>query len=516
MKIKNIFILGVAGVLTLGMTGCKESFLDLDNPNSDDLATYFKNDAHIQEALVACYDPLHWPDWSNGNYNPINLSADVMSDQMNVGGATSSDMLMWQKMANFNADGNNTLPGLWTAEYSGVKRCNDLIAYVDALDMSATDVTEANAAYYKAQAHVLRAYYYLNLWKFWGNIPYYEKNLTKDDNYLAPQLTADEVYNKVIADLEATIDLDLLPMREADARAGYVTKAFAEMIYADFVLYQKDESRYQKAYDMMKEIIASGDYELNPSFAAIWEASGEWGSESIYEVNYNDANHQRGWDSVLAVGGTVLPRLLGPRGWESGLDGVDTGWSFGPVLKSTYEMYDEADTRRDATCYNADAVAEAAGKEYTHAWQHTGFFLKKYLPMVENVKNAGWDADLNFNNNLRIYRYAETLLNAAEFELLTNGDAGKAAEYVNKVRVRAGVTAKASVTYEEVIDERKLEFVGEGKRYFDLVRSGQAQSVLVAGSASDRTNNWSQNRKYLPIPYSELSADPNLKQNAGY
>ena len=166
--------------------------------------------------------------------------------------------------------------------------------------------------------------------------------------------------------------------------------------------------------------------------------------------------------------------------------------------------------------YNADAVAEAAGKEYTHAWQHTGFFLKKYLPMVENVKNAGWDADLNFNNNLRIYRYAETLLNAAEFELLTNGDAGKAAEYVNKVRVRAGVTAKASVTYEEVIDERKLEFVGEGKRYFDLVRSGQAQSVLVAGSASDRTNNWSQNRKYLPIPYSELSADPNLKQNAGY
>ena len=54
MKIKNIFILGVAGVLTLGMTGCKESFLDLDNPNSDDLATYFKNDAHIQEALVAC------------------------------------------------------------------------------------------------------------------------------------------------------------------------------------------------------------------------------------------------------------------------------------------------------------------------------------------------------------------------------------------------------------------------------------------------------------------------------
>jgi hypothetical protein len=513
MKLKNILIIGVAGILSISLSGCSDSFLEVENPSSDDLKEYFSNDAHIKEALVAVYDPLHWPDW-NGAYNPLNIVSDILADQINVGGGSSSDMMNWQLLSNYNGNSNQTLSGLWTAEYSGVKRANDLISYIDALNLENTDITEANAIYYKTQARVLRAYYYLNLWKFWGYIVYYTENLT--GNYLGEQYEPSEIYEKVITDLEDAINLNVLPMRELEARAGYVTKAFAEMIYADFVLYQKDSSRYSKALNYMKDIINSGKYDLNPNYAAIWTESGEWGVESIYEVNYNDDNHQRGWSNTMAVGGTVLPRLIGPRGWTSGVDGVDNGWSFAPVRQETYDMYSAVDTRRDATCYNADAVAAANGIEYEHAWQHTGFFLNKYLPRVENVKDAGWDQDLNFNNNLRVYRFAETLLNAAELLVLTGGDNGEAARYVSRVRLRAGLGDVSTTTQDNILEERRLEFVGEGKRYFDLVRTGKAASVLVAGSVANRTNNWSEDRKYVPIEQGELSADPNLKQVPGY
>ena len=182
MKLKNILIIGVAGILSVSLSGCSDSFLEVENPSSDDLKEYFSNDAHIKEALVAVYDPLHWPDW-NGAY--------ILADQINVGGGSSSDMMNWQLLSNYNGNSNQTLSGLWTAEYSGVKRANDLISYIDALNLENTDITEANAIYYKTQARVLRAYYYLNLWKFWGYIVYYTENLT--GNYLGEQYEPSEI-----------------------------------------------------------------------------------------------------------------------------------------------------------------------------------------------------------------------------------------------------------------------------------------------------------------------------------
>jgi hypothetical protein len=513
MKTKNILILSISAMVAIGLTGCKDSFLDVENESADPIDEYYTTDAHIQESLVAAYDPLHWPDWGNGVYNSINISSDIMADDINVGGGTASDNLFWQMMSNYNANADYTLSGLWTDEYSGVKRCNDVITYVEKCkSLGNTNVTAANATYYEICARVLRAYYYMNLWKFWGNIPYYTTNLS--GNYLCAQSTADDVYKNVITDLESAIAENVLPMRAETADYGKVTKAFAYMIYAEMVMYQNDESRYATALNYMKEIISSGKYELLSNYASIWDESGEWSSESIYEVNYNDDNHSRGWNSPLAVGGTVLPRLIGPRGWTAGVDGVDVGWGFAPVRQSTYDMFAANDTRRDATCYNAAAVAKANGFDYEHAWEDTGFFLFKYLPRKANNKDAGWDVDLNFNNNLRIYRYSETLLNAAELSLRTGGSAtGEAKTWLNKVHTRASLGALSEATIDNIIQERRLEFVGEGKRYWDLVRTGKAATTLVANSAAERTNAWTASKKYLPIPQAELSADPNLKQN---
>ena len=117
--------------------------------------------------------------------------------------------------------------------------------------------------------------------------------------------------------------------------------------------------------------------------------------------------------------------------------------------------------------------------------------------------------DLNHHNNFRVYRYAETLLNAAELAYLTGKDGS---QYLQMVRDRAGCTDAGS-DQEAIIAERRKEFVGEGKRYWDLVRTGMASTVLTAANHEYRTKDWTPNLKYWPIPQPEIDKDPNLVQN---
>lgn len=483
--------------------GCADSFLEVKSPTQETVQDYFKTDEHIQEAVVAAYDPLHWPDWAMDSYNPVNIMSDIMADDIWVGGADKNDNQYWHLMMNYEALPTNTMTGLWTVAYSGVKRCNDVMTY---LDWAGDNVTETNRAYYKAQALALRAFYYNWLWKFWGNIPYFDTNL--ESPYLADQLTAEEVYENIIADLESVIGLNVLPMRAKSSDYGRVTKAMVYMLYAEVVMYQNDESRYGKALQYMQEIIGSGDYGLVDDYGSIFKESGEWSIESIFEVNYKDDNAARSWSGPLFAGGTVLPRLISPNAWPDGTDGHDNGWGFCPVRKETYERYSGNDTRRDATCWNA-----AAAGSYSPRYQDTGFFLEKYVAHTGDNKDQIADADLNYNNNLRIYRFSETLLNAAEL-IARGAGSGDAREYLNRVRKRAGLVTELEPTVDNIIEERHLEFVGEGKRYWDLIRSGKASSVLVPDEYRYRTNTWSTNKKYLPIPQSEIdAAQGTLTQN---
>lgn len=112
---------------------------------------------------------------------------------------------------------------------------------------------------------------------------------------------------------------------------------------------------------------------------------------------------------------------------------------------------------------------------------------------------------MNFNNNLRVYRFSETLLNAAEL-IARGAGTGDASAYLNKVHKRAGLTNTVEPTVDNILEERHLEFVGEGKRYWDLVRSGKAASVLVPDIYGYRTNTWSAKKTHLPIPQGEIDA----------
>ena len=135
----------------------------------------------------------------------------------------------------------------------------------------------------------------------------------------------------------------------------------------------------------------------------------------------------------------------------------------------------------------------------------------QFVPMARTNGNHGYLASntLNYGNNIRVYRFAETLLNAAELSLALGQDGSS---YLARVRSRAHCS-DTGTALEDIIEERHKEFVGEGKRYWDLVRTGTAATVLKASNHLYRQVDWSESKKYWPIPQSERDKDPNLVQN---
>lgn len=499
------YILIFCVLLSLGITSCTDDFLTVESADKVFVDEYYNSDERIFEGLVAAYDPLKWFDYAWGQYNHIGLVSDIMSDDVYVGGSDENDCIYLHRMSNFAAMPTSVTSDLWTAFYSGVNRANVVLENID----NVKTISAEHKALYIAEAKVLRSFYYTWLWKLWGNIPYYETNLKFP--YIHEQNTPDQVYEGIVTTLEDAITNGGLPMRTTATWYGRVNKAMACMLYTDVVMYQKDQTRYAKALGYMEDIITSGQYSLVPDFASIWEESGEWNSESIFEINYVSTKGIRDWGYATGAGGSVYPKFIGINNLGNSPD-FEGGWGFEPVRAEAYEMYDQTDKRRDAGILNFQKYASTTGATYTGRYQDTGYFLRKYLPRVGGNAGATASADMNYNNNFRVYRYSETLLNAAE--LIARGTTGKgtAQKYLDEVRTRAGL-GSVSASVDNILQERHLEFVGEGKRYWDLIRSDKAASVLVP-DGKYRTNSWSINKKYLPIPQSEIDASQGtLKQN---
>ena len=244
---KNIFLAMATSAMML-TTSCSDSFLEVNNPTGEPLEEYYTKEETLEEALMSAYSPLHWPDWDGTAYNDLTVDAEILGDDFWVGGSSITDNQHWHKLFNFEGDGNNTLATLWTDFYSGIKRCNDVIKYC-----SWGGATEAYRAKCEAQARLLRVYYYNILWHYYGNVPFYLENLELP--YTAPQLTADEIYDQLLPELEDIIASKVLPMRWPASESGRVSQAMAYMLYAEMVMYQKDTQRYAQALNYMKEII---------------------------------------------------------------------------------------------------------------------------------------------------------------------------------------------------------------------------------------------------------------------
>ncbi len=500
---------------TMGLSACSEDFLEVQNPTQLSLEEYFADPDNLQSAITAAYAPLHWFDYNahkDCSYGDPTFIADIMSDQVFCGGGNSTDQPPLQKIGNWASDAQNTPISLWDDCYSGIKRCNDCLSYLE-------NFNGDNKAQLTAEVYTLRAYYYNILWKFWGNIPYYDgtseyPSPSVDNGYTAPQLTASDAYNQIIKYLELAINESSFPSTQKAGEEGHTTKAVAKMLYADFVLYQKDNGRYSTALQYMDDVIA--EYPLS-DFTKIFTEEGEWCSESIFEINYAKVGTRDWYDNDRVAAGTVLPAFLGPA---DGIDDVSSGWGFGPIKESAWDLFADGDPRREAS------IIDARGKATSGRYQATFLYNNKYAPRAVNLSSTG-DPNLSYGNNRRIFRSAEAYLNAAELSAKLGN--GKAADYLTALRSARGVSYTGS-SLQDIIDEAGREFVGEGKRFFIIVRNDgedgiSAENILV-GAANDNSGKYTytaeqlaqngrflMSKKYLAIPQEELSADQNLKQN---
>ncbi len=492
-------IIALSSIAVMLFSSCGKDFVTVRHNSSEPLDEYFINEDRMYEGLMAAYDPLQWFDYFY-QYDNLNLVSDIMADDIYCGGSNEGDQPVLVKTHYYTATSTDCCNTIWTIAYSGINRACVVLEHVDGVP----GMSDEKKARFKAEATILKAYYYTILWKFWGNIPYYDQNL--ESPYFTAQLGHDEVYENIVTRIQEAIDLNALPMKVAAGEEGRVSLAMAYMLYAEVVMYQNDDTRYATALDYMEEIINSAQYSLVNDFASIWLEGGEWGTESIWEINYISEGGVRSWDAPIATGGTVYPVLIGIAGCSTTFS---DGWGFGTVAKSAYDMYEEGDIRRDGGILNWDKFADETGATRSPRWQDTGYFLLKYIARVNGNHGYLGDPNMNHGNNVRVYRYAETLLNAAELSLLCGEDGSS---YLAQVRDRAHCTA-TDTSREGIIEERHKEFVGEGKRYWDLVRSGQAATVLRAANHEYRQVDWTESKKYWPIPQSEVDKDPNIVQN---
>lgn len=485
-------------VVLVFATSCGKSFITPVHNSSEPKDEYFINEERMHQGLVAAYNPLNWLDYAWG-YTPVMFLSDIMTNDILCGGSDKNDQISLSTTHFYTLVANNEPSSLWTALYSGINRCCVVLENVDKVP----GMSDAAKNQYKAEALVLKAFYYNLLWKFWGNIPHYDVNLLAP--YKAPQLKADDAYEAIVTKLEDAINLKALPAKASAGLEGMVTQDMAYMLFAEMVMYQNDKTRFQKALDYMEEIINSGRYDLVDDFASMWEVEGEWGAESIWEINFTSVGSVRGWSNMLASGGHVYGTLIGINGakkdWYS-------GWGFGPVATAAYDMYGDGDVRRDASILDWRNETDS----YSPRWQDTGLFQKKYIGRKDGTAGALSDSDCNQNSNFRIYRFAETLLNAAELKLLISGSANE--QYLNRVRTKRHSNGVGS-TQEDIILERRKEFLSEGKHYWDLVRSGLAKTELKAVNHcfGERQYDWDESVKYWPLPQSECDKDDALVQN---
>ncbi len=491
---------------------CTSEFLEVTPTVTIPESQFYDTEEEINKALIAAYSPLQWMDFSYSGFHPIQFLADILADDYaGVGGAGEGDIPYLHLMNRYNLSAELSPLSLWKALYSGVYRSNQVIQNIDRVK----DMNEAGRTRILAEARTLRAYYYHWLWRFWGNIPYYTTNpdgVVMD--YIIPQLKADQVYEKIMEDLDFATEGNRLSEEVAVSEVGRFHRFSAYMLRARVVLTQEDETRYASVLTQMNEIIGSGIYALTPDFKEIWTDAGEWNCESIFEVNYSDDPSNRTWDNPYKPGGTVYPTFLCPDCYKGSALATE-GYGFGPVSPALYNAYADEDSRRDASILNF--MKALPGDSYNRRLDDTGFFNYKYLG-----RSGGHDqyiangAEMNFRTNLRVFRYAETLLIAAELNTrLPEGNKTEAYTQLNTVRARAyGLKLEEldekqskAATLNNIFEEYRLEFALEGHRFWDLLRFGKADEMLSY-------KGFTASKRYLPIPQSEIDRSENsLMQN---
>lgn len=197
---RKYIILTLIIVIITGLYSCSDDFLTNSSTNKQ-AAGEPATEGAILSNLASAYQILLFDSYADNNYNSIVLMSDLRSDDIFKGGGDAGDQRQLYLLSLFTNTPQENISGLWNIYFSGLSRANNAIeACENAVGFNSKEEIE-RLNKYKAEAHFLRAFYTHWLWKFWGNIPYFESLLTEPP-YMAPQYSSDEVYAEIMSDLD--------------------------------------------------------------------------------------------------------------------------------------------------------------------------------------------------------------------------------------------------------------------------------------------------------------------------
>lgn len=499
-------VIAILAILTLSFVSCNDEFVERPIAYSIGSENYFNSKADYEQALIGSYDMLQ------SSFINV-LMGEIASDNTFAGGNGPNDVPGYQSVDDMiHTPVNAQVKQLWDWMFAGVQRANYVLEFKDKIEF--TGKTQIIA-----EARFLRAYYHFELVKWFGGIPMKgDARFAPGDEKSIPRSSVSEVYASIEADLIfASQNLSVVA-----AQKGRATRGAAFALLGKAYLYQ---GKYAQAATALETVIGSGNYRLVSAsdltsaqvtagltaFGSIFEDAGENGPESVFEIQYTDVEGGS-YGGLQNVEGNVAVGFSGPFAYEGPV--FADGNNFNLPTPKIANAFVAGDLRKAVTILDMSTWIPAnPGTSYTKQNEDTGFFNRKYIPRKRRPEAAG-DVKLTSPNNYRSIRYADVLLMAAEAFNKTGNDA-KASTYLNLVRDRAfgnannRISASGTALFDFILTERRMELVGEGHRFFDLVRTGKAVQEIpgfVAGK-----------NELFPIPIEEIQfAAGNWAQNPKY
>jgi len=475
------------------ITACSD-FLEVDPPYTQDAENYFERPEDYERALIGAYDLLQ------GSFLNIWIG-EIASDNAIAGGESVTDTEGLHEIENMTHDAvNNELRSIWRWNYAGLTRANYILEFKDKIDFEGKDQIIAESKF-------LRAYYYFQLVKFFGDVPLIlDKRLGAQEAKKIDRTPKDQVYSQIEGDLRDASAI--LPSTQIIK--GKITKGAALSLLGKILLYQ---NKFEQAASALDTVIQSKLYTLIDDYDKIFSVANEGHSETVFDIEYSGLEGGS-YECLICLEGNAAPGFQGIRQYKGPVYG--DGNSYNLPTKDLYEYFEASDPRRDATILNLDEFISKQSNpeqiEYAKgAGGHTGFYNNKYIKKQGEIGLP--DNDLTSPVNFKVIRYADVLLMAAEaHNRKSSPDDARALEYLNTVRKRVGMADKSSNgsdLTQDIWNERRLELSGEGLRFFDLVRTGQAEIEM--------DNFIPGKHELFPIPQVEIDlAGGNWQQNPNY
>lgn len=524
---KHIGYVALIATLMVGGTCLTSSCTNLDEDTYTfmDPSQYYKTEDELQSALTTVYSSFRR---MAGDYYYI-MKLECCTDYGQPA-YTKENCNLINAWVSVN-DASNSFKNTWSRAYTTINRANTVLYHGEHIDM---DETEKNRIY--AQARFLRAYSYFYLLRLFGGCPINETYTAGlSDAVDLPRKSVDEVYTQIITDLEWCETNGSLPLKGApDYDNWRVTLGAVQALLGEVYLFRasmdNDNPEYlQLAKNYSYKVIDSRKYELVKPYTDLWyyfNANAKNNIESIFELQYAPVSGQSS-DMHRQFGiGEISDPIMGSYMYHR----------YSPAAYR-YEEYDDNDVRKQ--CFVTHVVL-SNGDILQYKLEDKGVYAKYKSFNGERPDTTQWcttgpgnakyydiQTDAAVQQpcaNFYILRYSEVLLNYAE--AANKLKAGDGIEEFNQVRTRAGLEPLNGLSQEELDEaifiERGKEFIGEGKIYYDELRTdrlGKRVYEFVNRGVAEGYY-FFQELQFVPqktflwkIPQSDIDSNAALEQN---